>query len=51
MHQTPDTSFYFYLGQAVILGGIVLYLVSLWWRQRELQADWDALQAWDEDRD
>jgi len=42
MYPTPDTSFYFYLGEAVILGGIALYIVSLWWRARELQADWAA---------
>ncbi len=43
MHQTPDTSLYFYLGQTVILGGIVVYIASLWWRWRELQADRTAL--------
>ncbi len=47
MHQTPDTSFYFYLGQTVILGGIVLYILSLWLRARNLEADRRALLGQD----
>ncbi len=48
MQQPPDTSLYFYAGQVVILGGIVLYILSLWWRARGLEADRQALQEWEQ---
>ncbi len=37
MEPIPDTSFYFYLGYFVLLGGMLLYLGSLWYRWRQLQ--------------
>ncbi|HTX78593.1 MAG TPA: hypothetical protein VMC62_02945 [Longilinea sp.] len=36
---TPDTFFYFYLGYAVILGMMVIYLISLFLRWQRLKRE------------
>ncbi|NPA26345.1 MAG: hypothetical protein GXO36_01920 [Chloroflexi bacterium] len=43
MEPIPDTSFYFYLGYAVILGGMALYVLSLFYRWKKLRQAWEEL--------
>ncbi len=40
----PDTTFYMWLGYAVIYGGMLLYVLSLALRRRQLQKDLEVLQ-------
>ncbi len=43
----PDTTVYMMAGYVVMLGGILLYLVSLWVRYRQVQADMALLEEID----
>ncbi len=47
----PDTTSYMILGYAVAFGGMVLYLVSLWVRRRNLEADLQVLEEESENED
>ncbi len=44
----PDTGAYLIAGYAVIFGGMILYVLSLIWRRRRLEADLAALEREEE---
>jgi hypothetical protein len=40
----PDTLNYLLLGYAILFGLPLLFILSLWWRQRNLEKDLDVLE-------
>jgi hypothetical protein len=48
--ETPDTFGYMVLGYAVIFGLPLLYLLSWWFRRRNLERDLETIQTLEKDK-